>query len=87
MILKKKKKTVDYSHKTDLLSQKSYRRQLHPGLVSSITHQQYTTLSLVSIPYSDVSRLPLEQQYIIVCTGIWPERLKETLSPKYIMAL
>lgn len=78
---------MDYLHKTDLLSQKSYKRQLHPGIVSSITHQQYTTLSLVSILYSDVSRLSLEQQYIIVCTGIWPERLKKTLSPKCIMAL
>lgn len=33
------KKTMDYLHKADLLSQKSYRRQLHPGLVSSITHR------------------------------------------------
>lgn len=73
-----------------------YTRQIYfpkrvtgDSFIQDLFHPSHTsnTQLLVSILYSDVSRLPLEQQYIIVCTGIWPERLKEMLSPKYIVAL
>lgn len=56
---------------------------------TSRAHFIYHTSVIHNFVFSfySVSRLSLEQQYIIVCNGLWPECFKEMFSPKYIMAL